>query len=176
MKRERPLTRRKPLQRRSSLGQRSVSSSLAGREPRSGRSSGGLSRRNGFAASSAQRAKVKELPCLVCGIEPYEAKIDPAHLCARANGGCDEADCVVPLCRICHSAFDDGRLNILPDLRRSRDETRWLVEIIHALVHYEGNLLGLAHWLTGERHYTLAEAAAISAAPQTLGLFDRTEP
>jgi predicted restriction endonuclease len=57
------------------------------------------------AASVVQRAEVAGLRCLVCGAA---TRIDPAHLVPRSLGGCDEADCVVPLCRTHHRAYDQG--------------------------------------------------------------------
>lgn len=65
-------------------------------------------RRASFAASSVQREKVRDLACVVCCHEPS----DPAHLTARAQGGCDDALCVLPLCRSCHEAFDHGFLDL----------------------------------------------------------------
>jgi hypothetical protein len=105
-----------------------------------------------FAASPAQRAKVRELACLVCGVEPFQRKIDPAHLCARARGGCDQEACVIPLCRTCHRAFDEGRLGLLQHLRPYHATTRWRTEIVHSLDHYEWNVLGWLHRVTGEWH------------------------
>ena len=49
-------------------------------------------------ASKAQRAKVRDRPCIVCGA----SDCDPAHVVSRAQGGCDHPDCVVPLYRRCH--------------------------------------------------------------------------
>jgi hypothetical protein len=165
VKREAPLKRTTPLRRRTQLG-RSVSSSLTDHEPRA---RGGASRsrkKSGFTpASPAQRARIAGESCLVCGLEPDQATIDPAHLCARAHGGCDEPDCVVPLCRVCHRGFDDGRLDLLPYLRPYHAEERWLREIVHALVHYGGDLLGLLRRLTGHPCRCFEPA----------GLFERTE-
>lgn len=84
----------------------------------------------GFAASKAQREKVRGLPCLNCGGYPST----PAHLAARAQGGCDSADCVTPLCLACHRAFDIGLIDILPAL-----EPGYRAEIAHCVEH-----LGLA--------------------------------
>lgn len=84
-------------------------------------------RRTGFTgASPAQRRRVAAEGCLVCGGRPC----DPAHLVPRAAGGCDHADCVVPLCRACHRAFDEGRLELLCHL-----EPRYRAELAHALGH-----------------------------------------
>jgi hypothetical protein len=39
---------------------------------------------------------------------------DPAHLASRAQGGCNDAACVIPLCRSCHTEFDGGHLDLEP--------------------------------------------------------------
>jgi hypothetical protein len=56
--------------------------------------------------SPAQRVKVIESPCLVCGRNP----VDAAHLVPQRLGGCAAPDCVVPLCRTHHRLFDCGLL------------------------------------------------------------------
>jgi hypothetical protein len=80
-----------------------------------------------LSAAPGQRDKVAGRPCLVCG---SVARVDPAHLIPRSLGGCDEPDCVVPLCRTHHRAYDTGRLELLPFL-----EPRWRVEVAHAVLH-----------------------------------------
>jgi len=87
--------------------------------------------------------------CLVCG----RSDVDPAHLVPRSRGGCDHPECVVPLCRRCHRAFDDGRLDLLPYLEPHRR-----AELAHALQHL--GLLALLERLTAERWATLGRAAA----------------
>jgi hypothetical protein len=78
--------------------------------------------------------------CVGCGREATAwLAVDPAHLCDRSLGGCDEADCVVGLCRDfagqgCHRAFDEGELDLLPRL-----EPHYRQEVAHAVMH-----LGLA--------------------------------
>ena len=61
-----------------------------------------------FAASREQRLAVKDTTCAYCGREG----VDPAHLCPRSLGGCNDALCVVGLCRTHHNAYDTGRLDI----------------------------------------------------------------
>ena len=126
------------------------------------RSGSGLNRkpmkRSGFTpASKEQREKVKGLPCMRCGADGagmVTGPIDPAHVCARAHGGCDDALCVVPLCRRCHREFDQGQLDLLPHL------VFWCVpEIQHALGHYNGDLIALLQRLTGVRYVPESEAA-----------------
>lgn len=107
-----------------------------------------MRRGRGFSASPAQRKKAREEPCVVTGQEAlYGAVIDPAHLCARARGGCDNELCVVPLVRHIHRAFDEGEFDLLPYLVKRR-----VPELCHALEHYDGALLALTHRLTGQRH------------------------
>ena len=78
-------------------------------------------------ASAVQRAKVAGLRCLVCGAI---TRIDPTHLVPRSLGGCDEADCVVPLCRVHHRAYDQGGLDLVAHL-----EPGWRREAAHAVGH-----------------------------------------
>ena len=82
-------------------------------------------------ASPAQRAKVAGQRCIVCGVA---TRIDPVHLVPRVLGGCDEADCVVPLCRTHHRAYDQAGLDVVAFL-----EPDWRAEAAHAVLH-----LGLA--------------------------------
>jgi hypothetical protein len=98
-------------------------------------------RRSGVApASERQRAKVVGQRCLVCGGRP----VDPAHLVPRSLGGCDGAECVVPLDRRCHRAYDRGELDLLVHL-----EPRYLAELAHALRHV--GLVALLRRVTGTR-------------------------
>ena len=69
-----------------------------------------------------------EWPCAYCGIE---AKCDPAHVWPRGMGGCDEPECVIPLCRKHHTEFDTGRLNLLSVLRLPM----WSRQYEHAIAH-----------------------------------------
>lgn len=71
-------------------------------------------RRRGVSpASDEQRRKVRDRCCVNCG---GIAPCDPAHLCPRSLGGCDDADCVIPLCRSCHREFDEGMIDLEPVL------------------------------------------------------------
>lgn len=103
-------------------------------------------------ASPAQRAKVRDLPCLVCGRDRYEAAIHPAHLASRPQGGGDDPLDVVPLCAEHHRLFDDGRLSILEHL-----EPRYRDEVAQAVRHM--GLIGALHRLTGDRYVPVKEAA-----------------
>ena len=99
-----------------------------------------LTRKPFSPASEAQRAKVAGQGCLVCGRRPA----DPAHLVPRSLGGCDEPDCVVPLCRPCHRAYDRGELDLSSHL-----EPRWRGELAHALLRM--GLFRLLRRVTGLR-------------------------
>lgn len=72
-------------------------------------------KRSGMTASPAQREKVRdEGSCRYCY---HSVTLDPAHVIPRANGGCDHPDCVIPLCRMHHRQYDQGRsLDVLPVL------------------------------------------------------------
>lgn len=113
----------------------------------------GLRQGKGFAASPAQRLKVRDASCAVCGRDGFEATLDPAHLVSRAVGGCGEPLCVVPLCRVHHQLFDGGGMDLLPHLVK-----RWVPELQHALEHLEGDLVGLLERLTNERWATVERA------------------
>jgi hypothetical protein len=91
-------------------------------------------------ASEAQRAKVAGKACLVCRKRP----VDPAHLVPRSLGGCDDAECCVPLCRVHHRLYDRGELDLLPHV-----EPGYRAELAHALGHL--GLMGLLRRLTGTR-------------------------
>jgi hypothetical protein len=78
-------------------------------------------------ASPAQRAKVAGRRCLVCS---SPTRIDPAHLIARSVGGCDDALCVVALCRSCHRRYDSGALDLVAYL-----EPDYRAEAAHAVAH-----------------------------------------
>jgi hypothetical protein len=94
-----------------------------------------------FLTSPAQREKVAGLGCLVCG---RRGRVDPAHLVPRTLGGCDDESCVVPLCRWCHRAYDDGELDLVGYL-----EPRWRAEVAHAILHL--GLIGALRRLSGRR-------------------------
>jgi hypothetical protein len=110
LRRTGPPARRSPLSRRSPL-----------------RRTAALKRGLSAPASAAQRAKVASRRCLVCG---SPARVDPAHLVPRSLGGCDHADCVVPLCRTHHRTYDRGALDLVPFL-----EPAWRREVAHAVCH-----------------------------------------
>lgn len=103
----------------------------------------------GFAASPAQREAVRGRPCLVCAGEP----VDPAHVVARSLGGCNHPDCVAPLCRRCHSAYDQGRLDLLPHL-----EPAFRVQLAHAVSHL--GVLGALRRISGPGFHPSGRAFA----------------
>jgi hypothetical protein len=104
LRRGRPPARRTPLRRTTALGRRPFGP-----------------------ASPAQRAKVQGARCLVCC---SATRIDPAHLIARSVGGCDDAPCVVALCRSCHRRYDSGALDLVAHL-----EPKHRAEAAHAVAH-----------------------------------------
>ena len=127
-----PLKRKAPLAR--SQSPLSRSDGLTRSNPHPGQGNGlqartSVQRRSISPASRPQRNKVvAEGKCRVCGIPDTVTVIDPAHVCDRSMGGCDSPECTVPLCRaVCHSAYDDGRLDLLPFLRKE--------EQAHAVLH-----------------------------------------
>ena len=86
-----------------------------------------MKRGKGFAASPAQRAKVRDERCVKCG----ESPCDPAHTISRAMGGDDDPRCVVPLCREHHRAYDTGQISILEYLEpRFREEVAYAVTLV----------------------------------------------
>jgi hypothetical protein len=91
-------------------------------------------------ASPAQRAKVRFAACVVCASSP----VDPAHLIDRSMGAGDEPVAVIPLCRLCHRAYDDGRLSVLEHL-----EPTYRDELAHA-VHLVGLIAALQR-ITNQR-------------------------
>lgn len=95
-------------------------------------------------ASPEQRAKRSSQASIVSGATKG---LDPAHLCSRARGGCDDALCIVSLTRAEHRAFDAGELDLLPHLVKAG----CVEEIAHAVHHYRGNLPALLARLTGQR-------------------------
>lgn len=82
-------------------------------------------KRSTMSASEAQREKVREEPgCRIC----WSPNVDPAHAISRAQGGCDEPECVLPLCRRHHDEYDHARtLDVLPYVTT--------VEQAHAVSH-----------------------------------------
>jgi hypothetical protein len=129
MRRSARLCRRKALRRQARLERRTALRRLTP-----------LRRTPASPASEAQRAKVAGRACLVCGKRP----VDPAHLVPRSLGGCDDAECVIPLCRVCHGAFDELRLEVLPHL-----EPGYRTELAHALRHL--SLAALVERVTAHR-------------------------
>jgi hypothetical protein len=83
---------------------------------------------------------------------------DPAHLVPRSLGGCDKADCCVPLCRLHHRMFDRGELDLLPHL-----EPLYRKELSHALAHVP--LLALLRRLTGTRWAPIDSNRRAPSAP-----------
>jgi hypothetical protein len=68
------------------------------------------------------------------------------HLVPRSLGGCDDAACVVALCRRHHRAYDRGTLDLLPYL-----EPNSRFEICHAVGRL--GIVGALRRLTGRRDF-----------------------
>jgi hypothetical protein len=100
---------------------------------------------SGFQASREQRAKTRGTICRACG----GLGSDPAHVVPRSLGGCDNADCVIPLCRTHHRAYDEHKLDILPLLTWN--------EQAHAASHL--GLIGALQRTTNSRWMPVMEAA-----------------
>lgn len=82
---------------------------------------------SGFAASKAQRDKVRFMHCAVCGI----AGCDPAHVIPRSLGGTDDPRAVIPLCRKHHGMYDTGKLDLLPFMEPLwRSEQAYAVSLV----------------------------------------------
>jgi hypothetical protein len=79
-------------------------------------------------ASVEQREKVRSGQ--LCSANCGNAATDPAHITSRAQGGCDSPDCILPMCRTCHRAFDLGELDLLPTL-----QANFRSELAHAVLH-----------------------------------------
>ena len=92
-------------------------------------------------ASPVQRPVVRDAPCIVCGAR---TAVDPAHVVPRSLGGCDDALCVVALCRPHHRAYDRGRLDLVPYLEPSHR-----AQAAHAVGHL--GLAGALRRLSGTR-------------------------
>ena len=134
MNRRTALERRTPLVTRSELKRRTELKPGSQSRPR---------RQPISPASAEQRSKTREAVSIVSG----EYGCDPAHIWPRGLGGCDDPLCVVPLTRAEHAAYDLGELDLLPYLLAHG----LVAELQHALGHARGDLLGLAHVLTGVR-------------------------
>jgi hypothetical protein len=97
-------------------------------------------------ASAAQRKKVRDLRCLVCGVDRHEAKIDPAHVYASRYAHCECPDGVVALCRSCHNRYDDlnSSFDLLPYLLNG-----WRTELCHAILEHDARPFHVLGIVTG---------------------------
>jgi len=98
------------------------------------------------AAHPRQRKKVRDEACVYCGRGREQEKIDPAHLWDRSRGGCDDMDCVVPLCRKHHREYDEKKLDILPALISGG----YWHEMGHPIIRHQVSPFRLTARLTGE--------------------------
>jgi hypothetical protein len=104
----------------------------------------------GFAVAPVQRAKVRDLPCVLCGLDRHEAQIDPAHLYPRSRAACEHPEGVIPLCREHHDAYDDPNrsLDLLPALLAHG----YRVELAHAFLEHGAGWIELLDLVTGESY------------------------
>jgi hypothetical protein len=109
-----------------------------------------LKRSSAPETSPAQRKKVRGRPCAGCGREGH---VDPAHVWPRAHGGCLHPDCVIPLCRTCHRAFDQGELDLLS---RFADSEGWAVEQARPILKHGVGLVELVRRLSGNGYEFIA--------------------
>jgi 5-methylcytosine-specific restriction endonuclease McrA len=84
----------------------------------------------------AARAKCeREQTCRNCGGAPVEA----AHIVPRSRIGIGKGgeaeENICPLCRSCHTAYDQGKLDLLPVLTRS--EQAYAVELVGLAEAYQ---------------------------------------
>lgn len=84
---------------------------------------------------TAARAKVaEERICRVCALGEYiitSVPLDAAHIIPRSRvkpGPGEDPRNVVPLCRLCHAAYDECRLDLLPFL--SLEEQAFAVGLV----------------------------------------------
>ena len=127
LKRGTALARGAPPERRTPLSRTAPLKPGPVRAPGRQEAGGADAARLPLSASAAQRAKVVGSACVVC---EQTKGITPAHLAPRSMGGCDEPDCVVPLCWPHHRLYDTGGLELLPYL-----EPTWRDEVSHAVLH-----------------------------------------
>lgn len=83
---------------------------------------------------TAARAKVDREPCRVC-LGPF---VDAAHIIPRSRvkpGPGEDPKNIVPLCRVCHAAYDQGKLDLLPYL--TREEQAYAVELVGLAEAYQ---------------------------------------
>jgi hypothetical protein len=106
----------------------------------------------GMSTTPMQQAKVRGLSCIVCAAVD---NIDPAHLLSRSvcPEGRDDPRAVVPLCRRCHTLYDDGKLSILEHL-----EPYWRTELAYAVERF--GLLSTLEFLTKQRWAPAPEGTA----------------
>lgn len=113
-----------------------------------GRRPAPMKRGRGFAASPAQQRKVKGRPCIVCGLDGYEAQIHAAHVYPRRLQSCECAEGVVPLCSEHHHLYDDQSEPF--DLLRHLVQG-YHVELVHAIAVHHVPIRELLDQVTGAK-------------------------
>jgi hypothetical protein len=96
-------------------------------------------------ASPEQRAKVRGALSIISA----EGPCHPAHILDRRYGGCDSADCVIPLTPREHRDYEENRLDILGALIAGG----FWVELGHVITEHEVGPLRLVELTTGEEHH-----------------------
>lgn len=101
-------------------------------------------------ASTGQRLSVQGRACIVC--RQHAGECDPAHLISRAalTEGQDDPRAVVPLCRDCHTAYDQGGLSILEYLEPHEREILAYAVQRYGLLRTLQRVTG-QHWAPVER-------------------------
>jgi hypothetical protein len=105
---------------------------------------GKLTQRNDPIAecSREQREKVAGALSIISGVGP----VDPVHLWDKRLGGCDSADCVVPLTRREHREYEEKELDILGALVAGG----YFAELGHVITEHRVSPTVLVERLTGE--------------------------
>lgn len=140
--------------------EKSAATSSDAKESKPRRRQSGLKRGRGFAASPAQQAKVKDSPCIVCGLDRFEAEVHAAHVWPRTYTPCDCADGVVPLCAEHHALYDqpDHPLDLLSYLVRG-----YRAEFCHAFIEHDIPMSELLRRVTGTPWRPLAKPEGVAA-------------
>ncbi len=117
-----------------------------------------MKRGRGFAASPEQQRKVKGRPCIVCGLDGYEAQIHAAHVYPRRLHSCECAEGVVPLCSEHHRLYDDQNqhFDLLPHLVRG-----YHVELVHAVAVHQVPIRELLDQVTGVKWAPISGVARV---------------
>jgi hypothetical protein len=107
-------------------------------------------RGKGFSTSPEQKKAKSGRACIVCGRDEAEATIDAAHVTPRRLAPhCDCPKGIVPLCRTCHSRYDD--LNEPFDLLPALMANGLYEETVHGFLEHGVSLRELMDTITGTK-------------------------